>query len=1290
MKNRTLFLCIALYLLTASSWGSEYEVRRLSNADGLSNSSVNVIFQDRLTRMWFGTWDGLDCYDGLGFRILLPSPDAPGSMANNIIRDMVESPDGAVWVATDRGIDCYNPGTGRFRRFFSDTLRGSIISENSFHLVLSPDGMVTAVVDGHGIFRFESGSFRRIGDLGGVRVQRAAMDRSSRLWLLMEDGRLLCDGVLRAAGIHYLYYDRAGDHIWLQDGDRWSQLDGDRSIPFPMGTVRACGSDSEYHYLGTASGLWRVRLADGSCTCLLEGVPVLSVLCGTQQIIWVGTDMQGVWQLSQRPFDFGAVTGFSGSSAVRCFAGLPAGALAVGTKGAGLFIFQSDGTRRHLTVKDGLLDNAVYSMEDDGDVVWIGSDGNGLNYLDKHTHAVHTLSTPDSLRLTSVYALQTTGRDTFWVGTSGNGLYRLTMERQGGRIKVVSSQHYPRRLLGSDIVYSLLPEGSHALYIGTRGGGLVRLDWESGAVSQMPTGVADDVLSLMRDGTGCLWCGTSMGLFRFGPGAGPVRYAEAEGLPGNTVHGILQDRDGVVWVSTNNGLARLDVPTGRIVTYSASDGLQDNEFSDGAYYSDGGLFYFGGINGFNLFDPLTVGQTSYEPVLVLDEVRIDNGRTALPERLRPVKGRQTLVLGPEEHSVSFRFVPIDFLSGGRCEMAYRLDGFNLDWVSLGKSNTVVFSNLPAGDYILRVRCSNADRVWSEDSYTLPLRVLPPWWKTSAARWAYTCSALLLMAGAVLLVRNRIRFRRRMAQEQADRQKTEEIHEAKLDFFTSIAHEFSNSLTLIYGPCEELRQSARMTGRERQYLQAIASNADRMGRLIQQLINFRKAETGHLTIRIGRVDVVALVMQETDYFREQMEQDRIGFSLEVPEGGVVWTADGDSMEKIVFNLFSNAVKYTPEGGTVRVRLAPLAEWLEMDFTNTGVGIPEERRVTLFDRYEVLDRFERALSKGKTSNGIGLALCKSLVELHHGHIAVWSDGTTFTTFHVELPRLPVEDAGPVFSGSNLHPEELLLSEDTAPLETSASTVRSSVLVVDDDSQVREFLRDILQPRFDVLEAGDGAEALRILGDQGPQVVVSDLMMPVMDGAGLLRAMRSDERMRHIPFILLSAKGTVDSQIEALENGADAYVAKPFHPRHLLARIDRLLGRDAEVIAYSRSAQSSVEQFAGREMKKSDRAFLTSVTEVILGNLDNEALSVGMVAAAVSVSPMQLYRKLKDLVGQTPTGYIRKIRLDHAEHLLKTSSKTVQEIMYACGFVSKTYFYREFSKRFGMTPGEYRRRA
>lgn len=1266
---KKLIICVLVLLNAILGYSAtpKYNIKRITNANGLSNSSVNVIRQDSQTLMWFGTWDGLNRWDSREMKVFLPSASESGSIGNNVIRDVVEQSDTCLWIVTDRGVDRYNRIKDSFTNYFTGPTERSTVSENSFHLAVNSKGETVCLVNGRGIYLFDGNDFRMRASLRGRTVYTAFFDSNDNLWFHTADGELFKGDSLYAKGVQFVHYIKENDCLWIQDGTGIRKSGSNASFPFREGAIRACAWDGESLFFGTATGVYEMDPADGRYNRILNNIPVLSLCCGTQQILWIGTDMHGIWQLSEKLFDFGEVSGMFDGNAIRCFSGYGEGNLLVGTKGSGIFEFDSAlNPKRTFTTRDGLAHNSVFAMAETPDLVWIGTDGRGLNYLEKgRNHKIGRLALQDSLNIRSVYAILPQGQDTLWVGTSGQGLYRLVLSADKMALK--EALRIPEDALGSNVVYSLIWGLGPDILVGTRGGGISRLNTRSLESERLVETLRDDILCMKMDSKGRLWAGSSMGLLLLEREPGVTRYAIQEGLPSQTVHGILEDAAGNIWVSTNSGLASLEPDTGFILTYFAIDGLQDNEFSDGAFFQRDGLFYFGGIKGFNRFGPQDIHSSGYDPKLVLNELRVDNNPVLIPSG--------TLELEPGVMSVSFTFTPVDYVSGDRCMLAYKVDGFHKDWIQIGNSRTIALSSMiKPGRYNFEVYWTDASHMLCDDLWTLPIHVRQVWWKTTWAIIIYILLALFLLAAGFLQWQHSKGIKR--------------THDAKLDFFTNIAHEFSNSLSLIYGPCEELRHSSGISGKDMRNVMSIESNSNRMLTLIQQLINFRKAETGHLEIKIGRVDMPALIYNVYDNFREQMNASNITFRFDPPAGGLIWTADGDSMEKVVFNLLSNAVKYTPEGQSVEVNLFKVAGRMVMDVTNYGVGIPKDKQSTIFNRYDVLDRFEKALKKGRTSNGIGLALCQSLVEMHNGHIRIISDGVTSTTFRVNLPELEVDDSLPVFSGNHIIEKEE--AEEPSPTleEAVQSAGKETVLIVDDDEKILTFVTGILSTRFNVVAASDGRQALQLMTENEPRIVVSDLSMPGMDGLQLRKAMREDKRLAHIPFILLTGEQAVDTQIEALESGVDAYVAKPFHPRHLMARIERLLSRDSEVIQYSQSAQSSVEQFAGKEMKKADRATLTAITEIILSNLDKESLNADMIADELSISKVQLYRKLKAISGMTTTEYIRSVRLEQALHLLKTSDLSVQQVMYACGFVTKTYFYREFQKKYGETPGEFRR--
>ena len=486
-----------------------------------------------------------------------------------------------------------------------------------------------------------------------------------------------------------------------------------------------------------------------------------------------------------------------------------------------------------------------------------------------------------------------------------------------------------------------------------------------------------------------------------------------------------------------------------------------------------------------------------------------------------------------------------------------------------------------------------------------------------------------------------------------------------------------------------------TNQIRKYINIIKSNSERMQTLIQQMIDFRKAETGHLQISIEKVNIPELVKFVLENFFEILEQKNIHLSLTFIPENFYWQTDRDSIEKILFNLVSNAVKYTPDNEQINIFVEVRADRLMLRVTNTGVGIKPEFQKSIFDRFEVLDRFEMQVSKGiEIRNGIGLALCKNIVEVLEGTIDVESDGETNTTFIVSLPEQKIDnpvEINPKSSSISYQTEEIKEEvKDKIQLSIPDMEKDGLVLIIDDEKEIRELLRDFLGGRYEIAEAANGREAIELMRIRMPKIIICDIIMPVMNGVEFLKTMKEQELTRHIPIILLSSKSTVENQIEGLEVGADAYLSKPFHPRHLEAIIESLLNRNKAVLDYSESTYASLEQFEGKLIHKEDKELMLQITRIIHQQMDNESLTLDFIANGIAISKMQLYRKMKDIIGQTPTEYIRSILLKQAEKLLKSTNKTVQEIMYNCGFNNKAYFYREFAKKYHLTPKEYRNKV
>ena len=1346
-------LLISLFS-TLSLPAISYDISNLTNNDGLSNSSINAIHQDSGGLLWFGTWDGLNGYNGREFKVYKPDPGNVHSISNNIIRNIVQGQKYIQWIATDRGINRMDTRNNTFERFFTDNGNHTVFTENSYFVARNHSNQIFAAVYEQGIFYYnpKAHQFSHLTGVPNFRIRNIFFDVDDNLWLYTDEKVLykivfkkgtsespVIENVIQfqlLKNIESVFYSPKNE-IWMQTGDgkffsyRISEgiLAESPTGGQKIGVIRAMVFIDSYQLWGTANGLFKYDLKTGKIEPVLSNVSVLSLYQGTQHIIWVGTDTRGIWQLSPSREKFHTYSSDNtpnfGNSAVRTFFESPDRTLWVGTKGSGIYTFtRNDGKpeatiKQHFTTADGLLNNSVFTVvQGRGNEYWIGTDGLGINYYDTGRKKIYTLAVAKSLQrqinLSSVYSILPGDADILWVGTSGYGMYKLEIDRSTSPYSIKNYTQYIYRnnrpsSLSNNIVYSIIRDDATHLWIATRGGGLNRFniltgEFQSYRYSANRTDFisSDDILCLYKDTRGTLWAGTSMGLnklLRFEKGR-PLfaRFTEKEGMPNNTIHGILEDKEHNLWLSTNKGLAELiqEKSSYRIVTYFKKDGLQNNEFSDGAFYNNPYThqFYFGGISGFNLFNPLEISHSNYMPSLILDAFFVDNIESNISDYSRMKSKREVLTLSYKNKSFSFKFIPLDYLSGTKCEISYMLEGFQKEWIQLGTSNTIVFTNLPEGNYLLKVHCSNADKIWSNQYYTLPIRILPPWWASPIAYLIYSILLLGLFTLIRRFVKEQLAARNDILLKDLEKQKIEEIHQAKLRFFTNIAHEFSNSLTLIYGPCEQLLRTHTTDEYTRKYVNIIKSNSERMQTLIQQLIDFRKAETGHLRLDIEKVDIPELVKFVSDNFMEILEEKKINLTFSFIPPNIIWQTDRDSIEKVVFNLISNAVKYTPENETIKVLAEIKHNLLIIQVTNTGIGIKAEYRQSIFDRFEVLERFEIQLSKGiETRNGIGLALCKNIVEVLQGTIEVESDGESFTTFVVSLPQQDLDETAiPKLHDAALFsplPIESIQVDPEQEIQISIPDTEKEglILVIDDESDIRDMLSDFLSPRYEIAQAANGREALELMKIRMPLLIICDIIMPVMDGVEFIKIMKKQELTRHIPIILLSSKSSVENQIEGLETGADAYLSKPFHPRHLEAQVESLLHRNKAILDYSESTYASLEQYEGKLIHKEDKDLMLNITRIIHQQMDNDSLTLDFIAGELALSKMQLYRKMKELIGQTPTEYIRSIRLKQAEKLLKTTNKTVQEIMFVCGFNNKAHFYREFAKKYHLTPKEYR---
>lgn len=1320
MKPLKYSLIVFLLCLTglASHAGEQYSIERLSNENGLSNSSVNCFCEDSRHRLWIGTWDGLNVYDGRKFQIYRHKRNFSGSIGNNIIRQIIEQDSLTMWIVTNDCVSRRDERTGQFSNFYPGRDINAMSGPVSYILGKTSGNEILVCAKQHGFFLYRQGvkESKFIPVVGGnPRILSMLIDDTDRIFMLTESREILCYRFVYLKGrevpmlveespvktqckvsdmsltgnVLVINYGSIVEGLDLHTGERYgieTGLPNVGRIASREGTLyltdRNCSKLVSYNL--------RTRLGE-TIGSLPSKTAVFSIYAGSQDILWVGTDGRGLLKIFEYASPFRTVhTVYP----VRCFSKGEDGTILVGTKGEVIKLF--DKRKRdvlgEITATQGLISNSVYSMRKNsrGDI-FIGTEGKGINYLVRGEKSLRKLYFPaDSITVKSVYSLNFShGDSVLWAGTSGGGLIRMKLKYlRGDGYTVYDVRQYKASgvysALGSNIIYSIVRSvDQDVLWLGTRGGGVVKFDSGKERFESIPNysdlskEINMDVLSMVRGTDGSLWVGTSYGLNRLMTEEGQIRYTSFPGeddLEDSAVHGIVEDMAGNLWISTGNGITCIDGHSGRSVQYTSLNGLQNNEFSDGAYFRDNDKdIFFGGVAGFSYFNPDEMSLRDYSPQIRLAGLRINNAELNVYDRIK----QNVLCLDYDEAHVSLSFCVGDFINNENCIFEYRISSISDDWISNGSNSSISLTRLPPGRYRLDVRYTNGDRVWCKSMFSLNIRMRHPWWFSGWAVFTYFLLAMFVAYVVYSIIRNRIRMSRQLLLEHVEKAQQKKMHESQLNFFENIAHEFFTPLTLIYGPAQQLLERGELDNYAKKYVLLIKNNAERMQQLLNELMEFRKADKGYTVLRAETVNLNSMLNSIIDNFMLLAGENHIQLSVRI-DAIDSFNTDRNVLEKIFFNLISNAFKYTPANGYIQIYLERQADdTVQFRVRNSGKGLTEEQCAEAFNRFRI---FEHTNQKHAISTGIGLNLAKELSELLGGKISVESQLNEYVEFNVVLPQLPMPEK---------QSEEDPRKDVTFNLPVSQDRHRKfTVLVVEDDYNIRDLLLDILSSKYTVLTANDGLEALRILQQNLPDLVLCDIVMPELDGLGLIDKIRSDERTAHLPIVSVSAKLSMEDRIEAVEHGADAYITKPFNPRHVLATIGQLLNKRTIMKEYFNSARSDVTVREGVTLHHEDERLLNDIVGFIEKNIDDDALNPTSISDFIGMGKTSLYEKLKELTGKTPGEYIRMVRLDHASKLLKTTQLTVQEVMYKSGFSSKSYFYKEFAARFGSSPKEYRK--
>jgi signal transduction histidine kinase/DNA-binding response OmpR family regulator len=948
--------------------------------------------------------------------------------------------------------------------------------------------------------------------------------------------------------------------------------------------------------------------------------------------------------------------------------------LLIGTESGGVNIYQMQNHRfQYLTKKQGLSSDCVKSFVTDGNEILIGTYQGGITIVDAQTYRVKAIlrnkkDDPHSLRDDVVWNLYKDSKGNIWVATNKG----VDQYNAGNRTFTHRNDIFPQKVCNW-----IKEDESGDLWFG--GDELLIYN------SQTHTGKFYDerTRDAISTKNNCYWLATrGHGLALYSKESGFIRYfTESDGLCNNNVQSLERDEAGYIWLSTFNGLSRFDEESHEIINFDIYDGLQDNQFNYGAAIPYQTNLIFGGINGVNIFNPAEIRKNFYVPPVVFTGLKIFNKPVEIGQSInKSINVVEKIELNSKQNVFSIEFAALSFANSSKNEYAYMMEGFDTDWIYSGKVNSATYTNLNPGKYRFKVKASNSNKIWNPQEVSLEVIIHPPFWKTWWFRLIGFGVIILFVIYLAQFYLNRAKLNNELVFEKTRARKLHEIENMKLRFFTNISHEIRTPLTLILGPLGQVLEQGEIDPESKNKLKLVKRNADQLLKLINQLLDFRKLEARKQIVHYEKSDLVYFIGSIVEAFQSLAIEKGVNLTF-VPgkESFSTWF-DNDKIQKIVNNLLSNALKFTSVSGLVGVTFdlhensSPDNQENQSFYTitvkDTGKGISEKNITKIFERFSQGNN-EQNDARG---SGIGLAITREFVKLMGGEIDVDSIEGQGSTFSIRLPLLVDADVKKDdIENKEKHEDELLLNKN-----------QKILLIAEDNTDVREYTASGFRSEYKVIEAENGKEAYELAIQYIPDIIISDLLMPVMNGDALCKKIKKDERTSHIPFILLTAVTSKESERDALKAGADDYITKPFDSTVLKLKVDNLLSlRDTLRDKYK---TDFLLQPSSVILVSPDEKFLKKAVDTIEQNIDDADYDIETFASDVGVSRMQLYRKLEALTSMTVKEFIRDIRIKRAAQLLEQNKANVSEIIYQVGFRDLAYFRKCFREQYGASPSEY----
>lgn len=1332
IKSTTSYwLLFFIFLLCFNAFASALSFRKYTVENGLSYNTVTSIIQDQKGFIWVGTENGLNRFDGYSFREFRKHNKDQRSIISNLVTSLLEDKTGKIYVGTDAGLCVFDPETETISRVELRSSDGTTINSSINNMVMDKQKNIWISTYGQGVFCIKDNAshleqYNLLMEQNRASrfdyVNQIFVDKKNNVWVASkapESPLLKFDrghGCFRNFAVKnfqftaYKFFEDSHNNLWLGTWNKGiCRLNTQNSEMTPFLSSEKAGGIMHIHeineykpgvlLIGSDDGLsifdtntlqhQLIKPNETDPTSISDKF-IYPIFKDREGGFWIGTYFGGLNYLAPNSTLFGRFT--------------------------------------HSQFRNSVSGNVVGRFsEDKNRNIWIATDDGGLNKLNT-TSGLFSAFLPkagtNSISYHNVHAL-CWDNDQLWIGTYSGGLNVL--DTRSGRFKYYNSSEKDPKTLDGGSIYSIFKDRENRIWVTSMTGINLYNRSDDNFTRVRHTDVT--TIDIKQDKQGNIWFATQgKGLLRFNPTSGKWKTYNCNdktpGLPNNIVNSIAFDEKGMMWVGTSGGLCKynaqtdsfeyipLSIPSEVICCiiptngqlwlttarglvcyvpqksspriFTRSDGLLSDQFVvNSGFISTNGTIYIGCAGGFNTFIPSQLSTNKQIPPVAISGFEIFNKEVDITDDspLEKSIGRTEEVhLNYKQNVFSISFVALSYVTPEKNKFAYKLEGFDKEW-NIVSQHKATYTNLPAGEYTFKVRASNNDGMWNNEGASIRIIIHPPFWFNTFFKFIY---CLLIICGLAYIIRVYKKRTQRKHDEDIRNislEKEKEVYNAKIQFFTMVAHEIRTPVSLIIGPLEKtIASTFKFPENVMNDLKVIDRNAQRLLHLVNQLLDFRKIEQGSFLMHQASTNIYITLRNVCERFEPMYKQHNIRFNFHCADKTFVAVIDQEAITKSVSNLLTNALKYTKD--EIELTCRKLDNYFEISVRDNGDGIPDHERQRIFDP------FYQIPGTSKQGTGIGLSLVKSIIEAHNGRIEVGSPLTgNGTIFSIMLPLYANESQTTVQDNDRFHLEKFM-EDDITNNESNSSTENDQslpvLLIVEDNDEMRNFLYENFNQEYQVLTAMHGLDALECLKSKDIDLIISDLMMPKMDGIELCQKIRANYLFSHIPFVMLTARTDLDSKIQGLNCGADAYVEKPFSILHIKAIIDNLL--ESRRMLRKKFSDMPFVPISTIAVNNADEQFLAKLNEIIDQNIDNENFNIEQLAESLCISRSGLFSKIKTLAGITPNDMIQLIRLKKAAAYILEGKHRINEIAYMVGFSNPSYFSKCFQKQFGMTPKEF----